>query len=130
MDEAKSGEVYHNLLRVRFFPSFSLGLFYPAADPLLDLNWKWKYFPDNPVIRFMAVDAFKRGDATASTALCVQSQRGWARQHLELSKAEAAPLLMAAVRRLLPGLPEPESLIAHKWRFSQIRNPYPGVENL
>lgn len=126
LDEARAGQVFDNLLRVQYFPSFSLGLFYPGQT-LLNLDWKWKYFPESELVRFVAVDSLKRGDPTAPTSVCVQSQRWWAREHLDLSKAEALPLLLAEVRRLLPGLPEPTSLICHKWRFSQIRSPYPGL---
>ena len=126
LDEAKAGEAFANLLQVNYFPSFSLGLFYPTPHTSLHLDWKWKYFPDSPLVRFVAVDALKRGDPAAATALCVQSQRCWAREHLELSKAEAGPLLLAELRRLLPELPEPAELVSHKWRFSQIRIPYPG----
>jgi predicted NAD/FAD-dependent oxidoreductase len=125
LEEAKTSEVFENLLQVRFFPSFSLGLFYDQKT-VLGLGWKWKYFPDSPLVRFVAVDSLKRGDARAPTSICVQSQRSWARDHVELSKEEALPLLLAEVNRLLPALPRPDSLHSHKWRFSQIRTPYPG----
>jgi len=125
LDEAKTSEVIDNLLRVRYFPSFSLGLFYSRPTDL-SLDWKWRYFPESPLIRFAAVDSLRRGQPGAPPALCVQSQRTWAREHLELSKEEALPLLMAEVQRLLPGLPPPNSVLCHKWRFSQIRTPYPG----
>lgn len=127
LDEAKAGgEVFENLLRVRFFPSFSLGLFYTRQTPL-NLDWKWKYFPESQLVRFAAVDPLRRGAPPGTpTSLCIQSQRAWAREHVELTKEEALPLLMAEVRRLLPDLPKPDSLHCHKWRFSQIRTPYPG----
>lgn len=126
LDEAKASGVFDDLLRVRFFPSFSLGLFYSSPTEL-GLGWKWKYFPDSPVIRFIAVDTLKRGDFRSPSTLCVQSQRGWAREHVEMSKEAALPLLLAEVDRLLPGLPRPTSQICHKWRFSQIRTPFPGT---
>ena len=125
LDEAKTSQVFENLLKVQFSPSFSLGLFYPSQT-VLNLDWKWKYFPESPLVRFVAVDSLKRGDPSAPTALCVQSQRAWARDHLELSKEDALPLLLAEVERLLPGLPQPAGALCHKWRFSQIRTPYPG----
>jgi predicted NAD/FAD-dependent oxidoreductase len=125
LDEAKTSEVFENLLQVRFFPSFSLGLFYNKPT-VLNLGWKWKYFPDSPLVRFVAVDSLKRGDPSAPTSVCVQSQRSWARENIEMSKEEALPLLLGEVNRLLPGLPRPDSHHSHKWRFSQIRTPYPG----
>lgn len=125
LDEARASGLMDNLERVRFFPSFSLGIFYDRQTDLR-LGWRWRYFPDSALVRFVSVDSLKRGDAGAPTALCVQSQRGWARDNVELRKEEALPLLLAEVGRLLPGLPPPHSVLCHKWRFSQIRTPYPG----
>ena len=105
--------------------SFSQGLLY-SKPTCLGLNWKFKYFPDHPIIRYISVDTLRRDRPEEPTSICIQTQRSWSQDNLELSKLEAEPIILDAARELLNKLPEPDNVITHKWRFSQTGVPYPG----
>jgi renalase len=116
------------LRSVRYNSVFCLGVFYDSALARgLGLRWTYRYFPSDPVIRYIAIDNAKRGDLSSPTCLTVQSHVGWAEEHLARSKRDMAPQLLAALRRLLPSLPPPAAVLPHKWRYSQTSRPFPGV---
>ena len=127
LDIIRTDEIlYRNLRSIKYNSIFCLGLFYDTQiHASLGLSWKAKYFPQDPVIRFISIDNLKRGDTHAPTCLSVQSQLRFAEQNLHRTKHEMAEPLLAHLRVLLPNLPTPPSVICHKWRYSQTSTPYP-----
>lgn len=105
--------------------SFSQGLLY-SKPTCLSLDWKFKYFPDHPIIRYISIDTLRRDRPEEPTSICIQTQRSWSQDNLELSKLEAEPIIFDAARELMYKLPKPDNVITHKWRFSQTDVPYPG----
>ena len=128
LDIIKKDEMlYNNLRSIKFNSIFCLGLFYDS--PLkenLGLNYKFKYFPQDPVIRFISMDNLKRGDSQSPTCISVQSQVSYAKQNLHKTKQEMTGPLLTHLHSILPNLPPPSSITPHKWRYSQTSIPYPG----
>lgn len=128
LDIVKSDDaLYNNLRSVKFNSIFCLGLFYDMSlTDMLGLNWKAKYFPLDPVIRYISMDNLKRGDTKSATCMSVQCQVSYAMQNMHKSKQEMIEPMMSHLTTLLPNLPPPSSILSHKWRYSQTSHPYPG----
>ena len=45
---------------------------------------------------------------------------------IPFTRAQAQPILMAELERLVPGLPTPDDVLTHRWTYSQTDRPYPG----
>jgi len=116
------------LKAVRYNSVFCLGVFFDVdVAEGLGIKWKSKYFPDDPVIRYVSFDNSRRGDSSAPTSICVQSHVSFAEKNLQKTKQEMAEPLMDALYHLLPELPPPSSLVSHKWRYSQTSVPFEGT---
>ena len=119
----RDDDVYTNLREVVYNSVYSLGLVYTEPTDL-GLTWSDKYFPSHPVIRYIST----KYNANGQTSIVVQSHRSWAQDNLKtLSKDDATPILLDAVRELIPNLPKPSYWKSHRWRFSQTSTPYPGT---
>jgi len=128
LDYVKEDEqIYSNLRSVRFNSIFCLGLFYDKSlHSMPGFNWKAKYFPLDPVIRYVSFDNLKRGDTKSPISMSVQCQVAYAMENKHKSKEEMRSPLMSHLSNLLPNLPPPSSILCHKWRYSQTSHPYPG----
>lgn len=42
-------------------------------------------------------------------------------EHLEETKEEVQTIILQELHKVMPGLPEPESIKCQKWRYSQVR---------
>jgi len=116
------------LKAVRYNSVFCLGVFFDVdVAEGLGIKWKSKYFPEDPVIRYVSFDNSRRGDSSAPTSICVQSHVSFAEKNLHKTKQEMAEPLMDALYHLLPELPPPSSLVSHKWRYSQTSVPFEGT---
>ena len=123
----RDSEMWSNLQGVRFNSVFCLGVFFDSnITDTLGINWKAKYFPHDPVIRYVAIDNAKRGFPNDPTVLTVQSQVSFGQDNLGQTKQEMEGAMLEALQRLLPSLPTPSSLHPHKWRYSQTSSPFPG----
>lgn len=119
--------LFSNLKSVKYNTIFCLGLFYDTSlDSELGLNWKAKYFPMDPVIRYISMDNLKRGDVMSPTSIAVQSQVSYSMENKHRSKEEMISPMMNHLNTLLPNLPPPSCILSHKWRYSQTSKPYPG----
>ena len=54
-------------------------------------------------------------------SICVHTGAPWGLQNIERDKDEAAKEILAHLKSILPGLPEPLEVKGHKWRYSQVR---------
>ena len=76
--------------------------------------------------RYISNDSLRRGVTGSGSSVCVQSQVAWGESRREASKEEVQAALLAQVMSAVPVLPTPDSVISHKWRYSQTSTPYPG----
>lgn len=120
-------EMYNNLCSVKFNAVFTLALFYDR--PMYGFTQIAKYFPKDPVIRFVAVDNLKRRKNDAPTSVLIQTHREFAASNFGLTKEEMEPILYKHVMELMPELPTPASVKCHRWRYSQVDTPYPGCQS-
>nr|XP_046224616.1 renalase isoform X1 [Oncorhynchus gorbuscha] len=107
---------------VSYSSRYALGLFYKAQDHI-DVPWAAKYISNNPCIRFIAIDDKKRNleSPECGTSMVVHTSVPFGIKHLEESKEQVEPLILEELNKLLPGLPQPDSIKCQKWRYSQVR---------
>jgi len=122
-----SSDILNKLKAVRYNSVFCLGVFFDiAVAEALGIRWRAKYFPEDPVIRYISIDTARRGNPSSPTSICVQSHVSFAEKNLHKTKQEMQEPLLDALYRLLPELPPAASLMSHKWRYSQTSVPYEG----
>ncbi|XP_043234346.1 renalase-like isoform X1 [Amphibalanus amphitrite] len=113
------------LRSVRFSSRYALGLFFGAGGgPKVD--WGAKYVSDHPVVRYVAVDNVKRGQASGPSSVVVHTSVQFGEEHVEKTPAEVQPILERHVTELFPDWPAPTSVKCQKWRYSQVTEPFPG----
>lgn len=118
-----------NMEAVTYSSRYALGLFYKESSP--SFEWIMKYF-DHPIIRFVRREVFKREPEMDSTLL-VHTSVPFAVENLESDKSHVEEVVMAALKELLPSLPQPHHIHLIRWRFSQVRETYlncPGFVEL
>ena len=121
-------DTLNKLKNVRYNSVFCLGVFFDiSVAEALGIRWRAKYFPDDPVIRYISIDTVRRGNPSSPTSICVQSHVSFAEKNLHKTKQEMQEPLLDALYRLLPELPPAASLVSHKWRYSQTSLPYEGA---
>merc|ERR1719154_170284 len=100
-------KLYDNLRSIQFNSVFCLGLFYGTQiqPGVHGINWKAKYFPQDPFIRFISIDNLKRGDSQSHLSLSVQSQLSYAKENLHKTKQEMPSSLLRQLNSILPSLP-------------------------
>ena len=125
LDILRKSIFFSNLQKVRYFSSFSLGLFYDEATTL-SLDWTVKYFPNNQILRYVCVDSVRRGKSQQPTSICVQTQRSWSEENLHLDKHAACPLILSELKNKVGELPAPDHVLPHRWMYSQTAAPYCG----
>lgn len=121
----KNDIIFPQLEKIRYYSSFSLGLFYDEAITL-GLDWTVKYFPDNQILRYVCVDSVRRGKPHQPTSICIQTQRSWSENNLHLDKHAAGPLILSELKDKVGELPETTHVLPHRWMYSQTAVPYFG----
>ncbi|XP_013784782.1 renalase-like isoform X1 [Limulus polyphemus] len=131
---AQSPEITEKLKNIFFSSRYALGLFYDDCPGFLnDLPWAAKYFPDDPMIRFIAVDNFKRGSVDQLPAVVVHTSVTFGQSYLEDDKDKVQGLIVNHLPELLPGFVPPSSMKCQRWRYSQVKCPFentPGCVTL
>lgn len=109
------------LRAVSYSSRYALGLFYKAGARI-DVPWAAKYVSDNPCIRFIAIDDKKRNLASKDfgPSVVVHTSVPFGLQHLEEGKDEVQTIILKELEKVMPGLPQPESIKCQKWRYSQV----------
>ena len=77
--------------------------------------------------RYISNDSLRRGVEGPGSSICVQSQVAFGEEMRDASKQEVLNPLLAQVLSVVPEIPRPDSVICHKWRYSQTETPYPGA---
>ncbi|XP_051769983.1 renalase isoform X1 [Ctenopharyngodon idella] len=106
---------------VSYSSRYALGLFY-KADARIDVPWAAKYVSNNPCIRFIAIDDKKRNLALkdCGPSVVVHTSVPFGIQHLEEEKNVVQPIILEELKKVMPELPESDSIKCQKWRYSQV----------
>uniref|UniRef100_A0A674B8P7 Renalase, FAD-dependent amine oxidase n=1 Tax=Salmo trutta TaxID=8032 RepID=A0A674B8P7_SALTR len=93
-----------------------------AAQAHIDVPWAAKYVSNNPCIRFIAIDDQKRNleSPEYGPSMVVHTSVPFGVKHLEEAKEQVEPIILVKLNKLLPGLPQPDSIKCQKWRYSQV----------
>eukprot|EP00063_Salmo_salar_P059936 XP_014034771.1 PREDICTED: renalase-like [Salmo salar] len=91
------------------------------AQAHIDVPWAAKYVSNNPCIRFIAIDDQKRNleSPEYGPSMVVHTSVPFGVKHLEEAKEQVEPIILVKLNKLLPGLPQPDSIKCQKWRYSQ-----------
>ena len=76
----------------------------------------------NSPVGWLAIDSNKPG-RLSNNSLLIQSTNNWADNNLQNSLEQVQKLLLEALQRLLPQLPEPEHVAIHRWRYAAVISP-------
>jgi predicted NAD/FAD-dependent oxidoreductase len=114
------GRGFRHLAGVRMAPCWT-GLF--AFNPAIDLGADARRWTTGPIV-WAACNTSKGGRPTSPQCWVVHASSGWSREHLELDKADATHLLLAAFAEAtgMP-LPKPVFADAHRWRNALVEQP-------
>ncbi|KAL0984129.1 hypothetical protein UPYG_G00137480 [Umbra pygmaea] len=106
---------------VSYSSRYALGLFY-KAEAHIPVPWAAKYISNSPCIRFIAIDNKKRNleSPECGASMVVHTSVPFGIKHLEETKEEVEPIILQELNKLLPHLPQPDSIKCHKWRYSQV----------
>ncbi|XP_057214546.1 renalase isoform X1 [Triplophysa rosa] len=109
------------LRAVSYSSRYALGLF-NKAGVRIDVPWAAKYFSNNPCIRFIAIDNEKRNLASNDfgPSVVVHTSVPFGIQHLEKEKDAVQNIILEELEKVMPGLPQPDSIKCQKWRYSQV----------
>nr|XP_029541367.1 LOW QUALITY PROTEIN: renalase-like [Oncorhynchus nerka] len=104
---------------VSYSSRYALGLFY-KAQAHFDVPWAAKYVSNNPCIPF--IDDQKRNleFPECGPSMVVHISVPFGVKHLEEAKEQVEPIILVKLNKLLPGLPQPDSIKCQKWRYSQV----------
>ncbi|XP_068455372.1 renalase isoform X2 [Clinocottus analis] len=107
---------------VVFSSRFAVALFF-SPDAELSFLWTARYIKDQNLV-FLKHNA---GVPGRGPSLVVHSSVAFGLQHLEDDVEAVQPIILQELSRLLPGLPRPIGIKCHKWRYSQVLTPAPGL---
>ncbi|KAI7797181.1 putative renalase, partial [Triplophysa rosa] len=122
LNKSVMGENQLKTLRaVSYSSRYALGLF-NKAGVRIDVPWAAKYFSNNPCIRFIAIDNEKRNLASNDfgPSVVVHTSVPFGIQHLEKEKDAVQNIILEELEKVMPGLPQPDSIKCQKWRYSQV----------
>uniref|UniRef100_A0A8C1IJP9 Renalase, FAD-dependent amine oxidase n=1 Tax=Cyprinus carpio TaxID=7962 RepID=A0A8C1IJP9_CYPCA len=110
--ESLIGENQRRMLEaVSYSSRYALGLSY-KADTQIDIPWAAKYVSSNPCIHFIAIDDKKRNLGQCLHIFLLSS--------LTPEKDAVKPIILEELEKVMPGLPQPDSIKCQKWRYSQV----------
>ncbi|XP_070975417.1 LOW QUALITY PROTEIN: renalase-like [Oncorhynchus clarkii lewisi] len=114
---------------VSYSSRYALGLFY-KAQAHFDVPWAAKYVSNNPCIRFIAINDQKRNleFPECGPSMVVHISVPFGVKHLEEAKEQVEPIILVKLNKLLPGLPQPDSIKCQKWRYSQVTSSVPTAQ--
>lgn len=110
---------------VEYSSRYCLALFFPAGIKM-DVPWTACYVYNDPCIRFVSLDNLRRQDTISPLSVVVHTSVKFGLDHLDAPKDEVSDTILSHLKRLLPDLPVPNSIILHKWKYSQVYKGVPG----
>ena len=123
-------DIVSDLSTVQYSSRYALGLFYNAetvqsSPGIFDSPWSAKYC-DHSVVRYMCWDNLKRGVETSGATLLVHTSVPFGIEQLDTNKDQVKDQLLELVGEMIPGLPRPSHSYLLRWRYSQVRDKFPG----
>ncbi|XP_060795740.1 renalase isoform X2 [Neoarius graeffei] len=106
---------------VSYSSRYALGLFYKASVQI-SVPWVAKYVSNNPCIRYIATDDKKRNLVSEEfgPTVVVHTSVPFGIEHMEEATEEVQAIILQELQKVMPGLPEPETIKCQKWRYSQV----------
>ncbi|KAL0276543.1 UNVERIFIED_CONTAM: hypothetical protein PYX00_004100 [Menopon gallinae] len=114
-----------DLQNVAYSSRFALVLFFAKDAQFPFPEWGCRYL-DHPVFRYVSVDNVKRNRPEDPVSVMFHTSVKFGVENLEKTLPEMEKLLLGQARELFPDWPEPAAVKCHKWRFSQVVEPFPG----
>ncbi|XP_070544414.1 renalase-like [Ptychodera flava] len=117
----ESDELKTTLEEVNYSSRYALGLYFKPGTKF-NVPWVGKYEYSDPCIRWISLDASKRGVESDSVgpSMVVHTSVPFGLKYLETDKDEVQPLVMRHLKEVFPDLPEPASIKCQRWRYSQV----------
>ncbi|CAF1388099.1 unnamed protein product [Didymodactylos carnosus] len=115
-----------NLEKVQYSSRFSVSLFYDESIQTLNIPWHIKYIDNDDCLRYVSVDNLKRKKYSPPFSLIAQTSVQFGAKHAENDKEVIGKQVLKHLFDLFPELPKPTETKFHKWRYSQITQPYSG----
>uniref|UniRef100_A0A1B6K8M7 Amine oxidase domain-containing protein n=1 Tax=Graphocephala atropunctata TaxID=36148 RepID=A0A1B6K8M7_9HEMI len=118
-----NADLVDNLKSVTYSSRYVLILFF-----LDQINEQWgaQYIDKDPIFRYVSIENVKRNESEGLCAVVLHTTVGYGLKHVDDNIPDVEQMLMSQVKVLFPSWPEPKSVKCHKWRYSQVINPYPG----
>ncbi len=87
--------------------------------------WSAVNFSENADLHWVSIDS-RKGRNLDCPVLVIQSSPAFAETHLDTTDLVPVgnELLQKTAMHLLPGLPSPQILQVHRWRYATVRSPY------
>ncbi|KFM65336.1 Renalase, partial [Stegodyphus mimosarum] len=108
--------------QVKYSSRYSVALMY--NDDVGELPWSMKYFPEDEIICFAAVDNLKRGKPKDPAAVLIHTTTKYCQKNSDLSDDEAQKEVLTHFKCLVPDLPETSFIKCIKWTYSQVVDAY------
>ncbi|MCI4384175.1 hypothetical protein PGIGA_G00035880 [Pangasianodon gigas] len=110
---------------VSYSSRYALGLFYKAGVQI-NVPWVAKYVSNNPCIRYIATDDKKHNLEEIGPSVVVHTSVPFGMEHLEEAIEDVQAIILQELQKVMPGLPEPETIKCQKWRYSQVTRSVSG----
>lgn len=114
-----------DLQNVSYSSRFALVLFYSKDAQFPFPEWGCRYL-DHPVFRYVSLDNVKRNRSKDPVSVTFHTSVKFGLENLEKSLQETKEVLIDHVKKLFPEWPEAAAVKCHKWRFSQVVEPFRG----
>lgn len=91
-------------------------------DELPDFGWDVAMV-HSPVLSWMSVDSSKpqRPD---KPAMVIHAKNAWADENIDMPLEEVQAVMLAAVREIIPSLPEPKHMDSQRWLYANVDKRY------
>ncbi|XP_054715905.1 renalase-like [Uloborus diversus] len=118
-------EVKMTMEQIKFSSRHAVGLMYNEPSKVIDeLPWSIKYFPDDEIICFAAVDNRKRGMNKDLPTILIHTTGKYSQNQSDKSEDEIQQDVISHFKCLTAELPEPSYVKCIKWTYSQVIDPY------
>lgn len=113
------------LSKVKYSSRFALVWFYDSNITFPNIDWGCKYL-DHEVFRFISIDNHKRNKKDEPTAVVFHTNVKFGSEYIDKHLSEVENVLSKSAKELFPDWPAPSAVKYHKWRYSQVTEPYSG----
>lgn len=118
-------DIKMSMEQVNFSSRHAVGFMYnESVKQIDDLPWSIKYFPDDSIVCFAAVDNRKRGQDTNPPSILIHTNVKFSKSNWDKSEEEIQNEILNHFKCLVPELPEPSYIKCIKWTYSQVVDHY------